>query len=87
MKAKMKDNLIMRYQTSSDLIYPAHDGCYERNELLAVKKVHGWAEYFKLKLFLKGIEGKSVELVFTAGDAFEKKDNNVWLPSDLWDAT
>jgi hypothetical protein len=34
--------------------------------------------------FLKSIEGKEVELVFTLGDAFEKTDNNVWLPNSLW---
>jgi hypothetical protein len=36
------------------------------------------------KAFLKSIEGKEVELVFTLGDAFEKTDNNVWLPNSLW---
>lgn len=35
--------------------------------------------------FLESIEGKEVELVFTAGDAFEKNDNNIWLPDGLWD--
>lgn len=35
--------------------------------------------------FLKSIEGKNVDLVFTGGDAFEKNDNNVWLPESLWD--
>lgn len=37
------------------------------------------------KAFLKLIEGKEVDLIFTAGDAFEKEDNNVWLPDCLWD--
>lgn len=37
------------------------------------------------KDFLKSIEGKDVELVFTEGDAFEKNDNNFWLPDCLWD--
>ena len=36
------------------------------------------------KIFLKSIEGKEVELIFTLGDAFEKNDNNVWLPDSLW---
>jgi hypothetical protein len=35
--------------------------------------------------FLKSIEGKEVELIFTGEDAFEKKDNNIWLPDCLWD--
>lgn len=26
------------------------------------------------------IKGKKVNLIFTAGDAFEKKDDNYWLP-------
>ena len=35
--------------------------------------------------FLKSIEGKEIDLLFTAGDAFEVKDNNIWLPKALWD--
>ena len=35
--------------------------------------------------FLNSIEGKEVELVFTGVDAFEKNDNNIWLPDCLWD--
>lgn len=35
--------------------------------------------------FLLSIEGREVDLVFTLGDAFEKEDNNYWLPSELWD--
>lgn len=34
--------------------------------------------------FLKTIEGKMVDLVFTGGDAFEKNNNNIWLPNCLW---
>lgn len=30
------------------------------------------------------IQGQEVELVFTAGDAFEKEDNNYWLPPCCW---
>ena len=37
------------------------------------------------KAFLQSIEGKEVELVFTSDDAFEKEDDNVWLPDLLWD--
>ena len=35
--------------------------------------------------FLSNIEGREVDLVFVAGDAFEKNDNDVWLPDCLWD--
>ena len=76
MKAEMKDNLIVKYQLC--------DGT--KGELHAVWKMWGWLEYINLKLFLKSIEGKTVDLVFTGDDAFEKIDNNVWLPDDLWDA-
>lgn len=38
-----------------------------------------------LKLFLKSIEGKVIDLIFTYGDAFEKNDDNYWLPNELWD--
>ena len=34
---------------------------------------------------LSRIEGKEVELVFTHGDAFEKVDNNIWLPDCMWE--
>ena len=37
--------------------------------------------------FLESIEGREVNLVFTHGDAFEEKDNNVWLPDSLWIVT
>jgi len=35
--------------------------------------------------FLNTIDGKEVELVFIGKDAFEKEDNNFWLPEFLWD--
>ena len=35
--------------------------------------------------FLKSIEGNDINLIFTTGDAFEEKDNNIWLPDGLWD--
>lgn len=38
------------------------------------------------RAFLEGIEGREVTLVFTAGDAFEKSDNNYWLPDCMWTA-
>ena len=37
--------------------------------------------------FLLSIEGRDVELVFIGPDAFEKEDNDFWLPACLWDAT
>lgn len=75
MRALMKTNLIAEYQICPEL----------RGELPAVWQLCGWQEYVTLKLFLKSIEGKIVTLVFTLGDAFEKEDNNVWLPASLWD--
>jgi len=79
MKARMKDNLIVRYQQSEALKYK------HSNELIESRKIHGFSDSFELKSFLKSIEGKVIDLVFTHGDAFEKADNNVWLPDDLWD--
>ena len=81
MRARMKSNLISRYQLCPEFKYFSAPF----NELLGVKEVHGWLEYFNTKLFLKSIEGKVVNLVFTCGDAFEEKDNNFWLPNSLWD--
>lgn len=86
MKARMKDNLITRYQLCPELNYRGR--CFDgagQNELQCVKKSCGWRDYFELKQFLKSIESKVVDLVFTAGDAFEKQDNNVWLPPSLWE--
>lgn len=87
MKVQMKDNLIMRYQLCGDFNY-MHDGLNDGmpNELIAIKKIHGYMDYFKTKEFLKSIEGKVVELVFTCGDAFEKEDNDHCLPNELWKA-
>jgi len=39
------------------------------------------AEFIKL---CERISGKEVELIFIGGDAFEKEDNNYWLPEDCW---
>lgn len=36
--------------------------------------------------FLNIIQGEIVELKFTGPDAFEKNDDNIWLPNELWDA-
>ena len=46
------------------------------NELIAARVECGWQCYFETKEFLKSIEGKVVDLIFTAGDDFEKEDNN-----------
>ncbi len=88
MRALMKDNLIMNYQLCPEFNYksrnPALYANDEANELLCIKKVHGWLDYFETKKFLKSIEGREVELRFSGPDAFEKNDNNHWLPSSLW---
>lgn len=84
MKARMKKNLIVRYQLCPELNYK-DTNCKYCNELIALRKIYGWGGYFDTKLFLKSIEGKVVDLIFTGGDAFEKNDNNHWLPSDLWE--
>jgi hypothetical protein len=83
----MKNNLILKYQLCPEFNYrnKCRISC-AANELLAVKEMHGINSYFETKQFLKSIEGKIVDLVFTGGDAFEKNDNNYWLPSSLWDA-
>ena len=31
------------------------------------------------------IQGKEVELAFIGDDAFEKQDNNYWLPNSCWE--
>ena len=88
MKALMKDNLIVRYQQCKELDYRAKNKISnEFNEMQSVKQYMGMEEYFKLKEFLKSIEGKIIELVFLRGDAFEKHDNNYWLPESLWNHT
>ncbi len=35
--------------------------------------------------FLRRIEGKVINLIFTHGDAFEENDNDLWLPDNLWE--
>ena len=37
------------------------------------------------KDFLLSVEGKEIEITFTGKDAFEKENNNIWLPNDLWE--
>lgn len=86
MKVKMKTNLILLYQQCKEFDY--RDKCRistSLNEMQAVKERRGMEAYFELKKFLKSIEGKVIELEFTNGDAFEKNDNNVWLPESLWE--
>ena len=87
MQARMKDNLIMRYQLCKEFDYRDRNPLTSApNELISVKEEWGMEDYFKTKLFLKSIEGKVINLVFTAGDAFEEIDNNHWLPESLWDS-
>lgn len=35
--------------------------------------------------FLASIEGQIIEVVFIGQDAFEKENNNIWLPNELWE--
>ncbi|MCK4795658.1 MAG: hypothetical protein KAV87_68655 [Desulfobacteraceae bacterium] len=69
MRAKMKKNLVALYEK------------YLPGEIEA----QGDAEGKKTIAFLESIEGRCVDLIFTAGDAFEKEDNDYWLPDGLWD--
>jgi len=67
MKAKMRDNLVERYQKA----LPGElEICENSQEVIQ---------------FLKSIEDQVVDLVFTGEDAFEVNDNNIWLPTSLWD--
>ena len=34
---------------------------------------------------LERIDGQIVELTFTGSDAFEKVNDNIWLPHELWE--
>lgn len=69
MKAKMRTGLVELYEK----LLPG--------EIEAQGNIEGQ----KTIEFLNSIDGKEVELVFTASDAFEKNDNNVFLPDELWD--
>jgi len=71
-KARMKGNLLARYEEAMP------------NELEESRKIFGDIEFQKTINLLKSIEGKVVELVFIGDDAFEKNDNNLWLPDCLW---
>ncbi len=59
MKARMKNNLIVRYQLSPEFNYRGRvaEICGARNELIACRKEWGWQNYFETKEFLKSIEG------------------------------
>jgi len=58
------------------------------NLLDTIEEYFGVAEgHRKDKEFLKlcdRIQGKEVKLIFICGDAFEKEDNNYWLPECCW---
>jgi len=70
MKAAMKDHLVMRYEQA---LPNELEACDHKDKLERIA-------------FLESIENKEIELVFTGGDAFEKNDNNLWLPDSLWEA-
>jgi len=76
MTKHVKCDDLMRYQQCPDFDYRGKSIAYGcMNELQAVKQ-NSWIEYVKTKQFLKSIEGNVVELIFTAGDAFELKQKN-----------
>ena len=51
-------------------------------EYFGIEEGHSENEQF-LEL-CERIQGKEVNLVFTAGHAFEEIDNNFWLPECCW---
>ena len=73
MKARMKKNLLELYEQAMP------------DELAEARKLFGDAEADETIAFINRIDGQVVDLVFTSGDAFEKNDNNLWLPDCLWD--
>jgi len=85
MKARMKNNLITKYQMCKEFDYRNDRHSDYPNELLAAKATHGMQDYFATKQFLNSIEGKVVDLVFTSGCAFEANENDHWLPGCLWE--
>ena len=76
MLAKMKTDLVERYRNCAELAHA--DGSNELDYLESKGD-------YETTNFLESISGKEVELVFTGGDAFEREDNNIWLPDSLWD--
>ena len=61
------------------------DNLIERYRNILPGEIEAQEEGYKTIAFLRSIEDQEIELVFTAGSAFEKKDNNIWLPDELWD--
>jgi len=61
------------------------DDLVQRYKRCLPEELNAQEDYMETIKFLKSIESKEVELVFNEGDAFEKKENNTWLPSPLWD--
>ncbi len=47
-------------------------------------KYFGYQSEPDTRAFYDSISGKEIELTFTCGDAFEKEDNNHWLPNHTW---
>lgn len=68
-KARMKDNLVSRYEE----FFPG--------ELEAIT----FEDRAYRKKFLHSIEGKVVELNLIGPNAFEANENDLWLPNSLWD--
>lgn len=67
---------------------------FERKGEVRARMLSGLAEIMRRKFgplspedlaFYNSIDGKEVTLTFTHGDAFEKNDNNYWLPDDTWE--
>jgi len=54
------------------------------NLIKRYKKIMPMEYTDELGQLLKSIENKEVDLVFIGEDAFEKRDNNWWLPNILW---
>ena len=48
-------------------------------------KAEGHRNDPKFLALCERIQGKAVELVFIGSDAFEKEDNNYWLPGYCWE--
>lgn len=57
----------------------------ERYERALPGEIEATEDGDELVAFLESIEGKEIDLIFTGKDAFEKNDNNIWLPDVLWD--
>lgn len=83
-KARMVDDLFLRYQECDCFACDETDMSVER--FAEVVKLEGFGDHgVEIAEFLNSISGKEVDLVFTHGDAFEKNEDNTWLPNELWE--